>query len=171
MRRDGTHVRLLSKKDSYDRAAWSPTRPRIVFVATANHAQGGGFQLFSIRPDGTHVRLLTRGRGGHPGSYSNFSPDFSPNGKRIVVSRRTFPGGFHVWIMRADGSHRHRLTRTARHNQVGPVFSPNGKKIAYEEYPSINASGFEGTKVMRTDGSHLRKVIPSGFSPSWGVRP
>lgn len=167
MKTDGTHLRLLSRKDTWGRATWSPKGGEIVFVAQANHAQGGGFQLFSIRPDGTHVRLLTRGHGGHPGSFNNFSPDFSPNGKRIVVHRRTFPGGFHVWVMRADGSHRRRLTR--RHNQVDPVFSPNGKMIAYTEYPS--ASGSEEIKVMRTDGSHRRKAIPVGSSPSWGVRP
>ena len=54
-----------------------------------------------MRADGTHLHGL-----GTPG----FTPVFSPNGKKIAFERATMGGrASRIFVMRADGSHRHAL--------------------------------------------------------------
>src|SRR4051794_26277813 len=70
-----------------------------------------------------------------------------------------------VWTMRADGTHRHRLTHGLDEEADG-VWSPNGKKIAYTDY----GPGNERVFVMNGDGSHQHPVTPdssSAHNPAW----
>jgi len=163
MRIDGTHVKLLSRKDVHRNAAWSPGGKEIVFAAEG----GAGTrcppeQLWAMRPDGTHEHKLTCTRK----FIETDLPDFSPNGKRIVFTRKRVPGySPHIWVMRANGSNQHRLTSGHGHNDYDPVFSPSGRKIAYDQYPG---GGDSQIKVMRADGSHQCKLTHSGGAgPSW----
>jgi len=68
------------------------------------------------------------------------SPSFSANGRKIVFvnAMKNGPGPRrnNLFVMRADGSHVRRLTRSPNH-QVGPVFSPDGSKIAFYEAGNI----------------------------------
>jgi Tol biopolymer transport system component len=104
-----------------------------------------------MRADGSHQRRVAR-LGGRP--------NYSPHGKRITFDRR-FRG---IWVMRADGSHTHRLTN---HGDSDPAFSPNGKRIVF----------YRGTPqqiwVMHTDGSHAHPVThghADSSEPDWSVR-
>jgi Tol biopolymer transport system component len=55
-----------------------------------------------MNADGTHLRKLT---GNTEGAYS---PDFSPDGKRIVFIG--WEGGNKLYVMNADGTNVRRLT-------------------------------------------------------------
>jgi hypothetical protein len=85
------------------------------------------------------------------------NPQFSPNGRKTVA----FGGARtdRVWTMRADDSHKRKLTRgTTGGLQVHPQWSPNGKKIAYERIPK---RGPAILRVMRGNGSHKHSVAPA----------
>src|SRR5262249_8911231 len=68
-----------------------------------------------------------------------------------------------VWVMKADGSGRHRLTRDGGF----PAWSPGGSMIAYA--PGGGASGRSRTAGMNADGSGQRRVPRTdwGEYPSW----
>jgi imidazolonepropionase-like amidohydrolase/Tol biopolymer transport system component len=63
-------------------------------------------------------------------NYLEYSPAFSPDGRRIayVTWSDAEKGG--VWVANADGSNARRIT-TVGDQYANPVFSPDGAKIAY----------------------------------------
>src|SRR5205823_2371070 len=70
---------------------------------------------------GTGVRILTpRGIQGQP--------SFSPDGGSIVYQRDIAAGNDSVWIMRTDGTHKLRVTRSP-FRDTDPNFPPNGKRL------------------------------------------
>jgi TolB protein len=69
--------------------------------------------IYLVRPDGSALRRLTRLVG------MNLSPDWSPDGKRIVfassranVRDPAREDHMDIWVMNADGSKPKRLTTT-----------------------------------------------------------
>lgn len=100
---------------------------------------------------GTGVRILTpKGVQGQP--------SFSPAGGSIVYER----GG--LWIMRADGTHNRRVTRTrSPFFDTDPNFSPDGKLITFLRIKKDHR--LQALFAVRPDGSALRRLTPY----SWDV--
>jgi TolB protein len=126
--------------------AWS-VKGDIAFV-------GRGIRV--VRPDGSGLRQLSeRGR----------SPDWSPDGRRIV-----FTLGSHIAVMRADGSGLRRLPVTGRE----PAFSPEGKQIVFLRGSSVFKMTSAGRRVKRLR-SHIRyeweEWGTAVFAPDWQPRP
>jgi Tol biopolymer transport system component len=85
---------------------------------------------------------------------SDSTPDWSPDGKRLVFGRENPLSELSaVWVVATDGSPARRLTRS-RHAWV-PVWSPDGRRIAYvlerRKKPAV-------LYLMRANGSHKRPV-------------
>jgi Tol biopolymer transport system component len=106
--------------DEEDNApAWSPDGRWIAFTREHQTHEGAGggprqrIDIYLVQPDGTGLRQLTRLEG------VNLTPDWSPDGKRIVfassrahVRDRTREDFTDIWVMNADGSEPKRLTTT-----------------------------------------------------------
>jgi Tol biopolymer transport system component len=76
-RLDGREYRRLTDDAFRDRGpTWAPDGRRIVFYSD----RGGGYELWTIRPDGSGLEALT-----HKVGQANFSV-FSPDGSRIAFS-------------------------------------------------------------------------------------
>jgi Tol biopolymer transport system component len=141
---DAKHVftRRLVRADFADAApSWS-RRGRIAFD------RGGGIWTTNVR--GTVVRRLKNGG----------EPSWSPDGRRVAFSA-TPPGGENndIYVMRADGSGRHRLTATKAANEGQPSWSPNGRWISY--------SGKKGIYLIRSNGTKNRLFIEKGRQAGW----
>lgn len=76
-------------------------------------------QVFVMNADGSGQRQLTFGHA------ESICPSFMPTGRQIIFARADFNRG--VWIMDANGTHRHRLGR----DPVCGSVSPNGRKIVF----------------------------------------
>ncbi len=96
--------------------------------------------------------------------YEDGSPDFSPDGQRLVFSSsRT--GGYELWLSDADGNNAMRLT-TQGGPTGSPRWSPDGKWIAFDS--QIGGDG--NIYVMSADGGPWRRLTPESTAetvPAW----
>jgi dipeptidyl aminopeptidase/acylaminoacyl peptidase len=96
------------------------------------------------------------------------SPLKGLSGKIAFVSNRGEGKGSHIWVMNADSSDQHALTKGDRHDS-SPSWSPDGKRIAFSsdrdgslEVFTINADGSEETRLTSSQGGQHRPFMVSG---------
>jgi Tol biopolymer transport system component len=80
-------------------------------------------QIYTMTPSGTGVTKLTS-------TGRNYRPRWSPNGKRMSYVH-VVDGKRDIWVMKADGSAKQRVTTTADVTSDGAVWSPNGATLAF----------------------------------------
>jgi Tol biopolymer transport system component len=98
--------------------------------------------IFTMNPDGSDQRELTGGT----------SPHYSATGQQIVFAAHR-DGDSEIFMIRANGTHRHRLTDNSV-DDIDPAFSPSGGQIVFSRKL---AGGYE-IFTMRTDGTHQRQL-------------
>ena len=132
IRPDGTGDQLIA--DGYG-ATWSADGMHILFT------RGVG-SIFTMRADGSGQRGLTHG---HPNEGAG---GYSPNGRRILLSRSTSrPNQSVIASRRVDGTDERVLTRG---HVAASEYSPSGRQILYRKDCSI--------WKMRRNGSHKRQL-------------
>ena len=142
------------RKGCYPWAIWSPEGSRIAFECNSGYNPLGGW-IYSIRPDGTGQRFLYRG------DIGPWSPNWSPDGRTLVVTRG-FNAFWKLFLVQADGTSVRQLPGCAK--GCGEVtWFPDGKRLGYLEAGAIY--------VARTDGSSRQVVARThasyeGFSVS-----
>ncbi len=79
-----------------------------------------------------------------------------------------------IWVMRADGTGRRRVTRSRRGNDFDPDFSPSGRKIVFRTSrgryaPDTRGIGLEGIFVVDVHSRRERQIQPrtGGLFPAW----
>jgi Tol biopolymer transport system component len=149
----GAGVRKVSGTFGAYSPSWSPDGASIVFARAAG--------VYTVRADGSRLtRIATV-----PNWADNVA--WSPDGTRILYgstpgSSGAFSG--EVWVMRPDGTQRHRVYRQECCVDYSPtaVWSPDGAQVA------ISAAG--GFSVVNADGSGLHLladgVIATGSAGS-----
>jgi TolB protein len=144
---------LISARSSASSAA--PSTPPgangvIAFVSDGRAAELRGPGIAVIRADGRGARLLTHDK-------HDLSPAWSPAGTRLVFTRRG-----DLFVIRADGTHLHRLTSGAVMD-YDPAWSPDGRQIAFIRENVLVA--------MRTDGRNMRTLYSEANEvldgPTW----
>jgi dipeptidyl aminopeptidase/acylaminoacyl peptidase len=106
---------ILSLLSVPAQATWPGRDGRIAFVKAG--------QIYTIRPDGTGLSKRTYvGR--------NSQPEWSPSGQRIAYIHEPAAGVREVWMMRADGSGKTRITQGGNAT-AGPSWSPDGRWLAF----------------------------------------
>ena len=138
IRPDGSHRRRLTRNGR--EPAFSANGKKIAFERDGD--------IWLMRANGSHKKRLTRG-----GAY-DYSPSFSPSGKRIVFARLVFSNRDRndVYTIRRDGTHLKRLTHIhfVGATVLGPQFSPNGRSIVFTHGLPYRIA------IMRSNGSHRR---------------
>jgi TolB protein len=152
-------------KEPHD-AQWSPNGRLIaVNILNITAKPKNASAIYVLEPDGSNLRRIT------PLRLNAGSPDWSPDGKRIVFNS-SYEGqaAVEIYTVRPDGSGLRRLRREPRDNySFEPVFSPDGRRVAFVR--SVGG-GIPHIWTMRRDGTHLRQVTDGPFPdvrPDWGA--
>jgi Tol biopolymer transport system component len=173
-RRDGSHLRQLTKANGYDaEASYSPDGSKIVFCSLrgaypleklsaedrkryeTDPAYFG--DIYIMDADGSNQRRLTSTPGYDGG------PFFSPDGQRVIW-RRFDPNGAiaDVYTMKLDGSDERRLT-DFKAMSWAPYFHPSGQYVIF----TSNKLGFSNFELYLVDaaGDHepVRVTFTDGF--------
>jgi Tol biopolymer transport system component len=144
---------------------WSPDGKRIVYTVYSASESG---RLFVMNADGS---------GRHPiaasvierltGKSNGEEPAWSPDGSKIAFSGNAGGDNAEIYTMKADGSHRTRLTDIPGGDHWPPTWSPDGTRIAFtSEGPEDHSTIF----VMNADGSGLKRLTDSPADdafPAW----
>ncbi|MEA2434860.1 MAG: TolB protein [Actinomycetota bacterium] len=148
-------IRRLTTDGGFD-PAWSVANV-IAYARDPAHSWRG---LYAIRSDGTDFHRLT--------NRWDYSPDWSPDGARIVWIRRAPSyGPSHLRVGRADGS-RDRAISPRNGDEARPSWSPDGRWISFDSGAIIQIF------VCRPDGSRRRQVTTGSYDhagPDWGIEP
>jgi TolB protein len=158
---DGTHVKRLTHNFLTDVfPAVSRDGKRIAFTRDID----GYAQIFVMDSDGSHVRMLT-----HAHANSGL-PAWSPDRKLIAfASDRNSPDdGDEIYVMKADGSDQHAVTRNLPGtNDAWPSWGPDGKRLVFARDAPSDSAIF----VVDADGTGLRRLTRQKDSldtqPAW----
>ena len=128
-------------------------------IAYIENTFSGGFDIFSIRPDGTRRRRLTF-------NNDSYNPAYGPQGRRIAYSK-CGAASCSVWLMKADGENKRRLIPSFSSQ---PSWSPDGKEIVHirdgQDGPQlfIYTLATGTTRPLTAGGTGPG---PRAFEPTW----
>jgi Tol biopolymer transport system component len=174
MRANGTHQRALTPfrkvNETVDSGpSVSPNGRRIVFTRFLTN--GIEARVFMMRIDGSRLHPLT------PPHFEAGSPDWRPDGHRIVFTSNEFRTGSSVFTMRPDGRGINRLTPSRYpHNDARAAFSPRGNRIAFISDRAYADACCTDLFEMNATGSG-EQMIDLGLAganiadPDWGTHP
>jgi TolB protein len=123
MRADGSRERQLTFRPGFTAdAAFAPDGERIVFQH-ARPDQPGDLYIMDLQT--REWQRVTRTR-----NASEILPQFSPDGQWIAYTQLLEQGAPAVYLVRPDGSDRHRLTPLRLHAGI-PDWRPDGQRIVF----------------------------------------
>ncbi len=171
---EGGPAKLIASGMSFDsQPKFSPDGQWIAFLSDRE----GSENVWIMRPDGTGVKQVSK----DPNS-DFMSPNWTPDGKYILVSKSAFAiGSMEIWMYHVDGGSGVQITkakptpttrRAERPNAVGIVASPDGKYLYYAtKLGSLNYNAqFPMWHIARRDRKtgdedNIINQIESAFRP------
>ena len=129
---DGSVRTLTTELDNFP--AWSPKGDLISFTRRS-HGEDYDYDIYTMRPDGTNVKRLTDAAGND--SHQSWSPDgryilwtsgrYGFKDEAALYDNAFQPFG-QIFMMKADGSDQHVLTRSKWEDSMPAIVPPGAQK-------------------------------------------
>jgi TolB protein len=141
---------------------------RIAFGRT--HFHGVQSQVYVMAADGSGAHPITA-----PALLAT-RPDWTPDGRHVLVHSNGFRNGDAVVRVRADGADVQSVTRPRfPHNDLFPSASPDGKQVAFASDRRFADLCCLELYMVRADGTGLHRVPTGNLTgvafPDWGTVP
>lgn len=165
---DGTDLKQLSQAAGYN-AESTITRDgkHIVFTSTRN----GDLDIFTMDADGSNVTQLTNELGYDGGPFWSYdgskivyraehpkTPEEIKDYKELYAAGLIRPGNLEIWVMNADGSNKHQVTRNGAAN-FAPYWLPDGKRIVFASNQADPKNGRDfDLYLINEDGTGQRRI-------------
>ena len=165
---DGSNPQQLTKTPGYDaEATISRDGKKIVFTSMRN----GDLDIYTMDADGSNVQQLTHELGYDGGPFWSFdgkkivyraehptTPEQIADYKALLAKGLIRPGNLEIWVMDADGNHKHQVTHNGAAN-FAPFWHPDGKRIIFasNQADPKNARDFD-LYIINEDGSGQSRV-------------
>ena len=149
-----------------DEPQWSPDGTRLVFTRVDLERKADA--VFVVNVDGSGLRQLTPWALNAAGD-----PEWSPDGKWIILVTHPRDGSANVARVRPNGSGLINLTKqdAGGYHYLSSSFSPNGKLIVSARTPGAGKNGHADLVVMRANGTGIRPITKTALwesSVDWG---
>ena len=127
----------------------------------------GNNEIYVMDINGKNLRRLTKNRG------DDWSPSWSPDGKRIIFSSGR-DGNREIYVIDADGRNQLNLTNNPQ-DDYSPSWAPDGKRIVFSSGRDGHFRDHHGNitneiYVMDADGGNQQRLTENrdeDGSPSW----
>ncbi len=165
---DGSDVKQLTNVRGYNAEA-TITRDgkKIVFTSTRN----GDLDIYTMNADGSDVKQLTHELGYDGGPFWSYdgkkivyraehpkTPEETADYKDLLAKNLIRPGNLEIWVMDADGGHKHQVTHNGAAN-FGPYWFPDGKRIIFASNAADPKNGRDfDLYVINEDGTGLERI-------------
>jgi len=157
MNANGSDMTQLTDDPGYYHAvpSWSPDGTRVLFARCTDFSCG----ISAIGADGSDLVEITP-------QGSDFGPEYTPDGSRIVFESQRGGRISALWVMNADGSGAHRLT-PGRLRAGGADVSPDGTRVVF--FSNQNYPKPQSLWELNLDGTGLHRLTrpPQGHSDLW----
>jgi len=133
----------------------APTAGRLAFSRVRRN-----LDIWRFRPSSPPTPLIAS-------SLDDLSPQFSPDGSKIVFTSARSGETFDIWIVNADGSNPVQLTDRKGRGDGAPRWSPDGDWIVFD---SQRPDGFEEISVVDATGGRPRQLTTEPCQnevPNW----
>jgi Tol biopolymer transport system component len=167
------HMKQLQRfrADSASRLGMLAAATAFIVVLAFPHAASAAFPgpngKIAFEANGHIYTVRANGQGRQRIAGNGLTPAFSADGRWIVFARY-LGDNREIYKMRADGSHKARLTRSSAADEFDPSFSPSGRRIVFaRELGSSRADIW----TMRAGGGDKRRLTQTQstveFSPKY----
>jgi Tol biopolymer transport system component len=159
---------LLASPSTYAASSSAPSVVRqddldegmIAFASTRD----GDAEIFVMNPDGSDVRQITHN------AYDDHSPDWAPDGRRIVFVREVGGENSDLYIVDTATGKEQAFTTARPWYESDPAWSPNGKWIAFASESPLQDGG--DVIALRVDGKRGRAISlqdenSTNVDPTW----
>jgi TolB protein len=175
---DGSDLKQLTNAHGYN-AESTITRDgkHIVFTSTRN----GDLDIYTMNADGSNVKQLTHELGYDGGPFWSYdgkkivyraqhpkTPEEIADYKDLLSKSLIRPGNLEIWVMNADGSNKHQVTRNGAAN-FGPYWHPDGKRIVFASNLADPKNGRDfDLYIINEDGTGLERIT---YAPDFDAFP
>jgi len=164
---DGSNLKQLTKTPGYDaEATIAPSGKKIVFTSLRD----GDLDIYTMDLDGKNVKKLTNELGYDGGPFFSYDSQwivyraYHPTAEKDVADYKSLlkenlirPTTLDIWVMKADGSQKRRVTSNSKAN-FAPYFFPNGKRIIFASNMDDPRGRNFDLYAINVDGTGLERI-------------